>query len=174
MLSFKSPSLFRLTERLSFKKLKEVEDDEDFASFDLMYSTSSQASEDAWQTRIPAPSPVLSFSEYNGGAKLTRKNRRHPSAEQEQYHYHYSEYRPDGTVNTRSIEINGQDRSSNNRKRRLSILVALDGTIDKLKYTLHSTDNKYERKQKKRFTYGSKVNADVKIQFDGEKFVYRI
>jgi hypothetical protein len=176
MLSFKTPALFRLTERLSFKKLKEVNDDEDFASFDSMHGSPDPFYEAGWTKKYTTPaSPTLSFSEYNGGAKLSRKSRRHPSLEQDQLQqrqYYDLEYNADGTENTYATAANVQARTSK-MKRRLSIMIVIDDTLDKIKYTLSPTE-KTEAKKKARFSHAGKVNADVRIQFDGEKFIYRV
>lgn len=178
MLSFKSPTFTRFTERLSFKKLREPSNDEDFASFDSIYNDWERTYEHFGTRKSPLGSPNLSFSDYNGGAKLSRKNRRHPSVEEDQsycqYQCHYNdiEYNPDGTVNTRATQANLQARSAD-AKRRLSILVVIDDTLDKIKYTLSSPD-KCEPKKKLRYSNGSKINAEVKIQFDDEKCIYRV
>lgn len=194
MLSFKNSTLSRFTERLSFKKLKEQDDnDEDFASFDSMYvgweETYEQATYKRKDSSSPPSSPTLSFSEYTGGAKLSRKQRR-PSFIIEQPHhypstYYYDvEYNPDGTVNTFATTAKIQARSSANMKRRPSFLIALDTAFGQLKNTLSSSSSSFssasseksESKRRARFTdeNGGKVNADVKIQFDGEKYVYRV
>lgn len=159
-------------------------EDEDFSSFDTIYNDWERRYEHFEIPKSPLSSPSLTFSEYTGGAKLSRKERRHPSAQQEENHYqregnyeqpHYYdlEYNPDGTVNTFATQANLHARTANS-KRRASILVIIDGTLDKIKYSLASPDYKNDNKRKFKYSNGSKVNADVKIQFDGEKFIYRV
>lgn len=191
MLSFKNQALLRFTDRLSFKKMKEEkEEEEEYADVYMANSpfhNESEFYEYVYMRRHTRKRPVIPFSEYTGtgsphhfGFKKERKAVVDPYA---------SDYRYNGTFIDHQASIQGgtfidryaamstpnkmQDKqASSSPKPQFSFFHAIDEAIGQMKQ--NRANNKLNNRKNNRFPGAGKVNADVKIQFYEDKFVYRV
>lgn len=170
MLSFKNPTLFRFTERLSFKKLKECDDEP--ITWDTYSFSSDEVFEQAWmKNHVSAQRPIISYSDYIAPEKrFWRRNKRKQTVDVRDVEYNY-----DGTMNMHAMNAKNESQPSS-PKSSFSLFNAVEGAIGHIKYkgSNYSLDGNNSGKSSDKFEGAGKVNADVKIQFDGDKFIYRV
>lgn len=191
MLSFKSQALLRFTERLSFKKIREEKEiEEDYADLHMANSpfhNESEFYEYVYMRRHTPKRQVIPFSEYTGTGspnhfsfKKARKTVIDPYAPDHRYNGTFIDHQASiygGTFIDHYAAMTTpnkvQDKqASSSPKSQFSFFHAMDEAIGQMKQ--NRANNKLNNRKNNRFPGAGKVNADVKIQFYEDKFVYRV
>ncbi|KAK9893930.1 hypothetical protein P389DRAFT_110522 [Cystobasidium minutum MCA 4210] len=187
MLSFKHhQGIFRFTERLSFKKPRDNDEHEDEKYIDVEvfevnavspFYSEQEIYEQVHRKRFARRRPTIPFSEYmsgsnKGGPARTGKHSKQVGVDLHnavQYHY-----RHDGLIDHQAMaaaELAKKQGHSSPRSQ-FSFLSAIEETFEQIK--VNRTNEKNEKRKNARFPGAGKVNAEVKIQFDGDRYIYKV